>query len=169
MDKDTGRGTALGGSRNGKWNGARTTYRCADGVAVSVPVTTVRRHERMVLYYGDARVWTAYGNVVAYRHSRETKWLQPELFVSETEFDRKMLRILWGTLDSKTVAFPGTVREVADDAFQSKAVRSAVLNEGLEALGEYQNAFQDGVFSKTHLKRVRLPSTLLMLGCHTFA
>ena len=44
---------------------------------------------------------------------------------------------------------------------------SAVLNEGLEELGECRDD-ADGVFRWTGLKRVMFPSTLRVIGNRTF-
>ena len=74
-----------------------------------------------------------------------------------------------GAEDAKTVTFPKTIREVQDDAFQGKAVISAVLNEGLEKLGECQDDCDEGAFRDTQLQQVILPSTLQVLGNNTFS
>ena len=71
--------------------------------------------------------------------------------VSGIEFSRDMSRITWGA-NVKTLAFPGTVREVQDNSFCRKTVRSVVLNEGLETLGEYRGNFTKGCFSCTRLR-----------------
>ena len=71
-----------------------------------------------------------------------------------------MSRIVLGAKDARTVAFPSTVREVSDSAFAGANLLSAVLNEGLETLGEHSNCSYDGVFRGTQLRLVKLPSTL---------
>ena len=71
--------------------------------------------------------------------------------VSGIEFSRDMSRITWGA-NAKTLAFPGTVREVQDNSFCRTAVRSVLLNEGLEMLGEYRGNFTTGCFSCTRLR-----------------
>ena len=66
--------------------------------------------------------------------------------------------------DIRTVTFPGMVRRVRQASFRDTGLlRSAVLNEGLEALGtdECQNDEPcPGTFQNSGLKRVKLPSTL---------
>lgn len=65
-----------------------------------------------------------------------------------------------------------TVREAAGDAFRSKALRAAVLNEGLEALGELEsqlNIYSCGVFCGTQVRHVTFPSTLKEIGCRAFS
>ena len=41
-----------------------------------------------------------------------------------------------GLQSTKTLAFPSTVKEVLDKAFDFAPLRSVVLNEGLEVLGD---------------------------------
>ena len=79
-----------------------------------------------------------------------------------------MSRIVRGAKKVKTVTFPTTARRVMDAAFMYNALRAVVLNEGLEALGECQNDSCERVFSRTKLRKVRLPSTLRVLGDFTF-
>lgn len=161
MNKGSG-GGAVPGSLGAKWqNTRRTTYMCADGAVVPVPNMAFYQYRHIFVSMG---VTTVCLNMVSY----EGRSGEAQLFVSGTQFSRAMSAVEEGAW-AGSVTFPGTVRSVSDSAFWKARLKSVVLNEGLEALGKFQNAFQDGVFSKTHLKRVRLPSTLLMLGCHTFA
>ena len=60
---------------------------------------------------------------------------------------------------------PLSARTIAQAAFaECKSLKTAKLNEGLEALGtdEYDNEGKPyyGVFEKSSVKRVKLPSTL---------
>ena len=98
------------------------------------------------------------------------------LLVSRTEFNRTMSRIVKGAGNVKTVIFPSTVREAPDDVFWQTEIRSAILNEGLETLGQYQsNVWGEimmrcrGVFDSTELRKVKLPSTLQRLEDYVFA
>lgn len=51
-------------------------------------------------------------------------------------FDRDMATIFEGLDCVRTMAFPNTIRTVAQAVFQgAKFLRAAVLNEGLETLG----------------------------------
>ena len=109
---------------------------------------------------------TKYANVIVYK-ADESGDVSP--FVSWTEFNRDASVIVDGAEDATTITFPKTVREVQNDAFQGKAVRSAVLNEGLKKLGEYQDDYKEGVFLGTPLRLVILPSTLEKLGNYVFA
>ena len=61
-------------------------------------------------------------------------------------FDRDMWLIVWAARGIKTITFPSTVRNVEGDTFYFTPLISAVLNEGLEELGEGQDDYTDGVF-----------------------
>lgn len=108
---------------------------------------------------------------IAYQVHDE-KFCSPRLLVSETEFDRAMSQVVNGAAYARTIAFPNTVRGARGCAFaENKELISAVLNEGLEVLGEHEKEYGQllcGVFESTALQRVALPSTLRMLGDHTF-
>ena len=105
--------------------------------------------------------------MISYRTSGEEKGIKP--FVSGTELDRIMSRIVRGAKDDKTVTFPSTARKVSDGAFADAELRSVVLNKGLETLGESQKCGYKGVFRDTRLRKVKLPSTLRTLGENIFA
>lgn len=90
------------------------------------------------------------------------------MFVAETEFSRNMMEITAGAEKVRTIRFPNTVRRASNYSFaDNKSLRSAVLNEDLEELGE-RNAYCSGVFSNTCLRQVNLPTTLRALGDYTF-
>lgn len=107
-------------------------------------------------------------NVISYQF-RDGNNFVCRLFVSETEFSRNISQVVRGR-DSKTITFPNTVREVCGNAFQGSPLSSAVLNEGLETLGEYKDNWHDaqGIFCNTQIRCVTLPSTLEELGDATF-
>ena len=75
------------------------------------------------------------------------------VFVSETEFDRVMSQIMTGSRSTRTIMFPSTVIRVQEGAFEdSPLLKSAILNEGLERLGECEEEgydYEDGVFYNT--------------------
>lgn len=97
--------------------------------------------------------------------ARETK---VQVFVSGTELARDMSRVIRGARSTKTTTFPSTVRKVLDGAFSDTSVKSVILNEGLEVLGECGARNCRGVFSWTRLRLVALPSTLRMIGNRAF-
>lgn len=80
-----------------------------------------------------------------------------------------MSQIVKSKKDVRTVTFPSTIREVLNGAFAETAMLSAILNDGLETLGVYQNDSFYGVFSDTRLRKAALPSTLQRLGSYAFA
>ena len=87
-------------------------------------------------------------NGIAYNFSECS--LQPQLFISETRFDRNMTLVIRGSKTARMVVFPGTVREAQNSAFYCrKKLRAVVLNEGLEALGKCQRGSSCGVFANT--------------------
>ena len=60
--------------------------------------------------------------------------------------NRNISQIELGTSGTRTITFPSTVRNVEGDTFYFTPLISAVLNEGLEELGEGQDDYTDGVF-----------------------
>ena len=74
-----------------------------------------------------------------------------------------MSRAVRGPEDSKATTFPRTVRHVSDCAFAGPALKSVVLNEGLETLGECQQKYV-GVFNCARLKRAVLNEGVAVLG-----
>lgn len=145
MSGDPDRKIAQKGARG--WNGEHTAYRCVDGTDVLVPSRPFRRDPREQGTSGKTRAQIRYVNCV----SRVGVQKETRPVVSGIEFGRDMSRITWGA-NVKTLAFPGTVREVQDNSFCRTAVRSVVLNEGLEVLGEYRGNFTTGCFSCTRLR-----------------
>lgn len=76
-----------------------------------------------------------------------------------------MSEILGASSETRTLRFPMTVRTVRQGTFHKNgALRSAVLNEGLEALGtdeyKWNGDMCDGSFQESGLRSVKLPSTL---------
>lgn len=142
------------------WNKEHTAYKCTDAVDVHVPSMFIRQEQR-----GSKNTGARCANGVRYEARKKAVCL----FVSGTEFNRDMSQIVQGAKRIRTITFPNTVRRVMDAAFMYRALRAVVLNEGLEALGEYQNDNCARVFSTNHLRRVTLPSTLQVLGGSTFA
>lgn len=142
MDKDLSK-EARPGARTARWNDGRTTYLCANGIDV-VTLHAIPKRE-----YGVSGIYskTTYASGIRYKaHEEENR---THLFVSGAEFSRSMSQIVWGARNAKTVAFPNTVKEVQEYTFFYTTIRSAVLNEGLETLGEYRNEYYHGVFFAT--------------------
>ena len=69
-------------------------------------------------------------------------------FVSGTELSRNMSLVVREHFGATTATFPNTARRVQNDAFRKTPLRSVVLNEGLETLGECDDKaiYPDGVF-----------------------
>ena len=111
-------------------------------------------------------VQIVYANAVM--HETSTRNRKARLFVFGVELSRDMSRVVKSKKDVRTITFPSTVREVSDGAFSGTSVRSAVLNEGLEELGEHYGHNSVGAFGRTPLSRVVLPSTLRTTGDCTF-
>ena len=91
------------------------------------------------------------------------------MFISESEFNRGISAFVKGTDSAKLVTFPDTTRDACTGAFErNQFLKSAVLNEGLERLGECGDGKCGGVFSGTQIRKVALPSTLRVLGKEAF-
>ena len=72
------------------------------------------------------------------RHVRDIKkrvW--PRIIVSGVYFDRGMKTLFVGPDDIRTIIFPSMLKTILQSAFcDVKSLRKAVINEGLEMLGE---------------------------------
>lgn len=102
-----------------------------------------------------------------YERVQGIKKLCQEIVVSEVWFSRDMTKIYGGSNGIRTITFPRTARDTSQAAFQK--VRSAVLNEGLTVLGaSTRNCISFGVFENSGLRKIRLPSTLEVIGESTF-
>lgn len=135
---------------------ACVTYRCTGGESI--------------LIYRNSPEKTGLGKSgIVHRMNAKKKRPQTQLFVSGTEATRDLSQIVAGDKNARTVTLPNTVRKVRDRAFAgSGRLRSVVLNDGLETLGEYQGRNGGGAFSGTGLRQAELPSTLRVLGDKTF-
>lgn len=95
------------------------------------------------------------------------------LCVSDTQFSRDMDELIEALDELRTITFPRTVRTVRKYAFYwIDGLRSAVLNEGIEVLGE-DSYYSDGdaypgVFENSGLRRIKLPTTLRRLEYSVF-
>ena len=123
-----------------RWNRERTAYVCADGVEVRVRSTTPGMH----LYSVDNHDEVTYVSTIAYNVNAGKAYAL--VAVPGILFDRDMWLIVWAARGIKTITFPSTVRNVEGDTFYFTPLISAVLNEGLEELGEGQDDYTDGVF-----------------------
>ena len=146
-DKDAGRKAAPGGAK--RWNRERSAYRCTDETVVRVLDAIPGRS-------GQSSSRVAYGGAGAG---------QPRALVSGTWLSRNLSQIASGAKNAKTFTFPRTVREAQGYLFWGGPLRSVVLNEGLQTLGDGTGT----VFKDTRLRTVRLPSTLRVLEQETFA
>ena len=115
----------------------RKAYVCVDGLSVEIASKGLRPCQWSDSFRNTTR--TAPTNTVGLCISKQyrLRWIQ--LFVSETEFDRSMSRIVRGSRGSKTITFPSTARSVLECAFQGTPLRSVILNEGLRELGELES------------------------------
>ena len=109
---------------------------CADGVAVLLSSRALKRSVRDQDDSDDPDVRIEYVNGVAFKAGTMMSHARPQVIISETFFSRDVPQILWGAKDIKTIVFPNTVKYVSNCALTSPALKSVVLNEGLETLGE---------------------------------
>lgn len=86
--------------------------------------------------------------------------------MSDAKFDRNMSQLIQKRNSAKTITSPLTIRKFLGSACKGEPLRSVVLNEGLETLGEYYDIH--GIFRCTQIKQITLPSTLRALRDKTF-
>ena len=95
-------------------------------------------------------------NIVMYEGNKQDQLSNIQFFVSETQFDRNMSWLVHGANSIRTIIFPSTVRDVSETVFKTnRSLRSAVLNEGLERLGELRDenkTYYDWAFKNTKIK-----------------
>ena len=85
---------------------------------------------------------------------------QQRLFVSGTEFDRRMSQVVKGAKDVRTIIFPSAFKELSYEVFQETPVRSVILNEGIEKLEGHAYTFTEksvtvihtGIFNNTQIR-----------------
>ncbi len=63
--------------------------------------------------------------------------------------------------DIETIIVPGSVRELADNAFQANSAQEIILNEGLEKIGYW-------TFADTEITSITFPSTVTWIGFEPF-
>ena len=85
------------------WSWRRLSYQCRDGVTVGV--RRVARSEAEGAQIGLR-------NEIQYARDEESGQLAPKVCVSGTLFDRSMAEVSEGSDDTRTMAFPKTVRTV---------------------------------------------------------
>lgn len=168
-----------------RWDTARHSYVCPDGAVVQVPRRSLVQREREDEDSAPSQDEHKQGEERdAHEHGeRETSRSQVlyrvhdgrmslQLFVSGTEFDPSMSRVVRETDGARTLALPNSAREVLDGAFgENRRLRSVILNEGLETLGgceDEDGQYHSGVFRNSQLRQIALPSTLRVLGDGTF-
>ena len=91
--------------------------------------------------------------------------LAQKLRISLVEFGRDMETVFGTSNGIRTIVFPNTVKIIRQGSFDKvKMLRSAILNEGLEALGREElfqvSVFQGRVFMSDALESVIIQSTL---------
>ena len=153
----------LAGHTERGWDDNRKGYACLDSVPILVPRRTASPRDP-----DEPRSVPSSG--VRYARLRRVNELVVRITVSGVEFARDMAVLLGGSEGIRTTIFPGTVRKIRDKSFADVvSLRSAVLNEGLEALGSgryYDN--YSGVFQDSGLEEVTLPKSLKEVSLCTF-
>lgn len=128
-----------------RWSREYAVYACADGVDMALKrgiFKRLKQEDRSPLrslnfVFGGVQPpqQTFPANGISYEASNEGG-PSLRLFISETEFDRKLSQITRAKDNARTFVSPATVRKIVEGAFQYASLQSAVLNEGLEKLGE---------------------------------
>ena len=132
------------------WGERRRSYVCRDGEPITVP-----RRSAEVGDLNKAKMLPA--NAVCYAPRSELR-----ITVSEMRYDRCMTELFGASKGIRTIIFPSTVRAVYPGSFSwLKSLRAALMNEGLETLGNGEDdKYNFGVFKSSGIRKVRLPSTL---------
>ena len=134
-----------------EWGTGRSSYVCADGTHITVPNRAFRQSEYDDNGFISTDNETVFMNRVVYRQTEENTQSRIQLFIAQSEFDRSISAIVKGAETVRTIAFPGTTKEVRSRVFEkNEYLRSVVLNEGLERIeGGSNNEQHGGAFCGT--------------------
>lgn len=111
------------------WNARRSRYACADHTHIQLSPRTAKLRDL------NARVERPTNSII-YTKDRKSRRLKPTITPSGAALSRDMKSLFGGSDGIRTVTFPNTVRSVRQGAFfDIPTLRSAILNNGLEALG----------------------------------
>ena len=162
---------SLGQKRTGterRWDAKHTAYKCTD--CGDVHIRQILRKEKPVQKgSGKAPDQAAPASMIGYCINARRRKAQVQVFASGAELSRDISQLARGASDARTVTFSKGVLRLRDRVFaDSEQLRSVVLNEGLETLGEYQGPNCRGAFRGTKLRSVAVPKTVRLLGDHTF-
>lgn len=146
------------------WSIGCEKYTCTDRVSITVPRRTANIRDLR-----DQK--TRPSNGIWYT-ARSQRYLL-RVAVSGVEFSGHMRTLFGGSDGVRTLILPKMVRAVQQGAFyQVESLRSVLLNEGLETLGDdrYQRdrRMSFGAFQESGLRRMRLPSTLKRIAHRAF-
>lgn len=148
------------------WGCTHGRYFCLDGKPIDAPHRTASVRDL------DEQV-SVPASCVRYARDAREYGLQPRIVVSGVELCRDMVSVFGGSDGIRTITLPPQVRNIRQGAFHRvRSLRKAVLNEGLETLGtDDRTKYKDwcGVFQRSALRTVRLPSTLRTIKCNAFA
>ena len=103
-------------------------YVCRDDASISIP-----RRTALVRIQDKQRRLPS--NCIRYARDYYG-WLGSRVTVSGNAFDRRVWTLSGGSDSARTLAFPPTIRDVAEKVFyNADTLLSVKLNEGLEDLG----------------------------------
>ena len=161
------------GNKKYRWAENNEAYVCADAVNAKIAGSALGRGRRVDGPENCRRATPP--NAIMYKPKRQLEPAKTATFVSEIRFGRSMSQLAGRPKGVRTITFPSTAKEVLDGAFKDSSLRSVVLNEGLEKLGErnsgrnrYTRDRYEGTFSSTQIEHVIIPSTLQLLGSNAF-
>ena len=151
-----------------RWDAKHTAYKCSD--CVDVHIRQILRKEKPAQKgSGKAPDQAAPASMIGYCINARRRKVLVQVFASGAELSRDMSQLARGASDARTFTLPKGVLRLRDRAFaESEQLRSVVLNEGLETLGEYQGPNCRGAFRGTKLRSVAVPKTVRLLGDRTF-
>lgn len=138
-------------------------YTFTDGLKVDVPCQAIYACSTNRMRYESHAVLTYFRrNGIMYRRVAGSRRPLLMLAVTGIEFSRDMTVLLGARIRPRTLTFPTCVRVLGDRAFSGvKALKSAVLNNRLEVLG-------DGAFSGSGITDIELPDALTKVGRNAF-
>ena len=152
-----------------KWSAMRSKYNCADGAKIELRRKTFTRYAEEDGQPGQEAnaqraekeiEFVAPTNGILYR-VHDSDYYQPQVFVSETEFNVELCDIARASENVKTVIFPRTVRNVLDNAFTHTHLRSAVLSKEVRTI-------EPRCFYSSEIERVVIPKGVEEIQENTF-
>lgn len=152
-----------------KWSAMRSKYNCADGAKIELRRKTFTRYAEDDGQHGqEANAQQAEKEIefvaptsrILYR-VHDSDYYQPQVFVSETEFNVELCDIARAPENIRTVIFPCTVRNILDNVFRHTHLKLVILSKEVRTI-------EPRCFYSSEIERVVIPKGVEEIQENTF-